>query len=433
MKRIFAILFAMLFASALFGGCGGETTGTPGRTLRADTATEATTKPQASGELGPLTKDIFAIYTKGGTYHVKYVGPMAGGGLTTDEVYAKGGNLAMMAPGEEYNRIVIKDGWYYQVSDGRKAVIKTPLADIAGYPIPPDTASMNYVGSGKADFMGEELDYDEYSHADGFHAFYFVKDDKLKGIRHAGDNFADVNVEYLIFEKEVPDSVFDVPANYPIVTEATSRQPTEPLVLSSNQSTTDATRNPTPEKTHTSVGQVQSTNQGGGASSPVTYNPIRGDWPEYKNASEVVEKADLVFEGKVTGISFQVLDARTSLPPTSDTEEWNRSLHTVYDVEIISTYKGSAQGRIQVKMDGGIRGVRVDEQLKVLGADASKGIPVVEGMPVLAIGKTYLFVVKKNGTFPASILNTNQSVYDLANSSAKQSNISANDVIAIFE
>ena len=176
---------------------------------------------------------------------------------------------------------------------------------------------------------------------------------------------------------------------------ATSKQPTEPLVLSSNQSTTDATRNPTPEKTHTSVGQVQSTNQGGGTSSPVTYNPIRGDWPEYKSASEVVEKANLVFEGKVIGISFQVLDARTSLPPTSDTEEWNRSLHTVYDVEIISTYKGSAQGRIQVKMDGGIRGVRVDEQLKVLGADASKGIPVVDGMPVLAIGKTYLFAYWK--------------------------------------
>jgi|GEM_PF-4398476 len=193
-----------------------STTDTPGRTLRADTPTETTQKPQASGELGPLTKDVFAVYTEGGTYHVKFVGPMAGGGLTTDEVYAKGGNLALMAPGEEYDRIVIKDGWYYQVSDDRKAVIKTPLADIAGYPIPPNTAYLSYVGSGKADFMGEALDYDEYSHIDGFHAFYFVKGGVLKGVRHTEDGFGDINVEYLTFDKEVPDNVFDVPAEYTV-------------------------------------------------------------------------------------------------------------------------------------------------------------------------------------------------------------------------
>ena len=166
--------------------------------------------------------------------------------------------------------------------------------------------------------------------------------------------------------------------------------------------------------------------------SPVSYNSIHGDWPQYKNASEVVGKADLVFEGKVTGISFQVLDMRTSLPPTRDTEEWNRSIYTIYDVEITTVYKGNEQRTIQVRMDGGLREYRVNDQLKALGADASKGIPVVEGMPVLAIGKTYLFAVSKIAGLPAFILNTNQSVYDLANPSAKQSNVSVNDVIAIF-
>jgi len=222
MKRIFTILIIAMLSAALFAGCGStdapnpaeKTTDTPGRTMQAETPAETTLKPQSSGELGALTKDIFAVYTKGGTYHVKYVSPMAGGGRTTDDIYAKGGNLAMLAPDEEVNRFVIKDGWYYQVDDSRKTVIKTPLEDIAGYPIPPDTACLSYTGSGRADFMGEALDYDEYSHIDGFRALYFVKDGKLKGIRHAEDGFGNHDVEYLVFEEEVPDSVFEIPANY---------------------------------------------------------------------------------------------------------------------------------------------------------------------------------------------------------------------------
>ena len=221
MKRIFAVLLAMTLAAALFAGCGaateegGETTAAP-RTTSAGSPEVTATPEETHGELGPLTKGIFAIYTAGGTYHVKYVGPMAGGGESTDDIYAKGGNLALMAPGEEYNRMIIKEGYYYQVNDDRKAVIKTPLDDIAGYPIPPDTAELRYIGSGRADFKGEELDYDEYYHSAGFQAFYFVKDGVLKGIRHAENGFAFVEVQYLVFEAEVPDSVFDIPANYTV-------------------------------------------------------------------------------------------------------------------------------------------------------------------------------------------------------------------------
>jgi len=96
-------------------------------------------------------------------------------------------------------------------------------------------------------------------------------------------------------------------------------------------------------------------------------------------------------------------------------------------------YKGDERRTIQVVMNGGLRDVRVDEQLRVLDEDAPKGIPLVAGMPVLANGKTYLFAVKKSGTLPAFILNPNQSIFDLANPSVKQANVSANDVIALFE
>jgi len=226
MKRIFAALLAMMLAAALFTACGpaeDETTHAP-RTTMAGSASEATAAPEALGELGPLTKEIFAVYTAGGTYHVKYVGPMAGGGESTDEVYAKGGSLAMMWPDDpDYNRAVIKDDWCTLVNDDQKTAKKIPLEELAGYPIPPDLAAMRFVGSGRAEFRGEELDYDEYYYANGlrpendFQAFYFVKDGKLKGFRHAWEG-GSTEVEYLVFEAEAPDSVFDIPADY-IVTE----------------------------------------------------------------------------------------------------------------------------------------------------------------------------------------------------------------------
>ncbi|MCL2300199.1 MAG: hypothetical protein FWC27_08665 [Firmicutes bacterium] len=197
---------------------GGETRHTPGRTMRADTPTEASVNSQApAGALGALTRDIFAVYTEGGTYHVKYVEPMAGGGFATTEVYAKDGMLTILCPDDpDIDRIVLKDGYFYQVSDSRKTAIKAPIDEIGGYPIPPNLAELSFVGSGKAVFNGEELDYDEYRHQDGFRALYFVKDGKLKRIRHAGDDFAAFDVEYLVFEAQAPDSVFDIPAAYKI-------------------------------------------------------------------------------------------------------------------------------------------------------------------------------------------------------------------------
>ncbi|MDR2687254.1 MAG: hypothetical protein LBB75_05835, partial [Oscillospiraceae bacterium] len=84
--------------------------------------------------------------------------------------------------------------------------------DNFSYPSPPDLAAMRFIGSGRADLLGEELDYDKYS-AEDYHAFLFVKDGTLKGIRYAADGFTN-DVEYLIMEKEVPDSVFDIPADY---------------------------------------------------------------------------------------------------------------------------------------------------------------------------------------------------------------------------
>ena len=58
----------------------------------------------------------------------------------------------------------------------------------------------------------------------------------------------------------------------------------------------------------------------------VDYNTMSADWPIYKDVTELTEAANVILLGKVTGISFQVLDDRTAQPPSEETEEENRSL-----------------------------------------------------------------------------------------------------------
>lgn len=202
------ILALCLGCMALLACC--ATTEPPGET------TNTAQVQQHTDELGPLTKDILTSYNSG-NYHVKYEGEMAGGGRATTEVFAKDGNLALMCPEDDFNREIIKNGFFYRVNDSQKQVAVMSLDEAnPSPPVPPDISALRYVGSGTAEFMGEKLDCDEYSHTAGYQAIYFVKDGTLKGIRHVSDGFA-IDVKYLIFEAQAPDSAFDIPTDYEII------------------------------------------------------------------------------------------------------------------------------------------------------------------------------------------------------------------------
>lgn len=166
----------------------------------------------------------------------------------------------------------------------------------------------------------------------------------------------------------------------------------------------------------------------------ITYSRIKADWHIYQDAQELVEASVLVVLGKVTGISFQVLDQRTALLPTEKTEEWNRSLYTMYDIDIITMYKGSPIKSTQVRMIGGLKDSYLEEQVAVLGKDIEKGIPLMEDMPEIKIGETYLFALYQYEDTAPTLLNLEQSVFDLHELDKKDrfSFISVKDVISYF-
>ena len=166
----------------------------------------------------------------------------------------------------------------------------------------------------------------------------------------------------------------------------------------------------------------------------VKYNTMSADWPIYKDVKELVEAANVILLGKVTDISFQVLDDRTAQPPSEETEEWNRSLNTIYDVDVITLYKGDSLENVKIRMLGRQQNVRVEEQLAALGEDAEKRIPIMEGMPEIKIGETYLFVLYQYKDTMPTLVNVEQGVYELHDPLAKDkySFISPKDIISYF-
>lgn len=166
----------------------------------------------------------------------------------------------------------------------------------------------------------------------------------------------------------------------------------------------------------------------------VAYTVMSADWPVYENTQALMDAGNLVLLGEVTGISFQILDIVTAEPPTDASLPGNCYLHTIYDVSVASLYQGTASDTIQVRMLGGRKDYNVKEQRSLLDAQAQSEIPLLEGMPDLEIGETYLFVLHQYESAMPTPVNVEQGVYSLDDPSAKDSYsyVSPQEIIAFF-
>lgn len=150
-----------------------------------------------------------------------------------------------------------------------------------------------------------------------------------------------------------------------------------------------------------------------------TYSKMSGDWPAYGNVKELIEKADIVFIGKVKEFNFQILDGTTALPATETTPDISRTLYTIYDIEVITPLKGNITDIENLRVMGGRTDCRTEEQLQII--KEGKADAFISGIPILAeykdvqceIGESYLFVLRQFETGVPTILNPEQSIYKL--------------------
>lgn len=149
----------------------------------------------------------------------------------------------------------------------------------------------------------------------------------------------------------------------------------------------------------------------------VPYLSMSADWPVYFSSEELIEQADIVFTGKVTEISFAVLDSTNGLPVTTSTEKHNRNLYTLYHVDVIDSYKGVSTKTLTFMVDGGLSNYNESTQMKLMKDNdarfADEGIPIWDGYDGYEVGKSYLFLLSAvENTYPV-LINIEQSVYPL--------------------
>ncbi len=160
----------------------------------------------------------------------------------------------------------------------------------------------------------------------------------------------------------------------------------------------------------------------------------------YETPDELADAADMVFIGKVKSLSFEVLDFRTGLPPTAQTEEHDKMLYTNYTVEILKSYKGNASGTFTFKEYGGIRDRHIDEQIialsKVKEHPTISDISVAEDENyILEEEHTYLLSLHKLDSGSFCLLNPDkQSAFPVENAEEKDQYgyLSVKDVISYF-
>lgn len=175
------------------------------------------------------------------------------------------------------------------------------------------------------------------------------------------------------------------------------------------------------------------------STSETEYAFLSADWAYYADTKELLERANIVYIGRITGISFAMLD-NNALPVTEKQDVQLHWFRTIYDVEVLSLYKGEVAENTQFRVMGGIKGYREEEQRNLL--DKYNLISPEQGLPIwdpaqenytgYKIGETYLFVLHQFETGIPTILNFEQSSFDLHNPFIGSNNLSAKDIISNF-
>lgn len=159
----------------------------------------------------------------------------------------------------------------------------------------------------------------------------------------------------------------------------------------------------------------------------VKYESFSHDYPYYNTVSDLANKANQVFSGKVTNISFEMLDLRTMQPVKADEDSQRAMICTIYEIEAEEVYAGTPT-IVKLRIEGGIPSSLEQEQITLLGSDT---IPVMEGAPVLEVGSNYLFALyHEDGSEYSSILNPMQSIYTEDNVNTDR--VSGADIISYF-
>ncbi|MDX9916641.1 MAG: hypothetical protein RBT15_01340 [Gudongella sp.] len=179
---------------------------------------------QKSDLEGRLTKEFFSI-VEGNSYTMQYTIISDVGGEEQEariNFTMDGDNYAMRFESDEGSSdTIVKDGVMYMVVHDERMVIEFPAMDIQfsednlSDPMDVDPDELVFVTSGKTEFAGKMMDYEEYT---GFDTTvrYFFDGKRLAGFESLYDDDRSIVIVDK-FENGVDSSMFEIPSDYQIM------------------------------------------------------------------------------------------------------------------------------------------------------------------------------------------------------------------------
>lgn len=171
-----------------------------------------------------------------------------------------------------------------------------------------------------------------------------------------------------------------------------------------------------------------------GTDTSVQFGSIEVDWQWYSSAEQLIEHGDIIVSGKVTDISFAMLDKYTGKVVDANVNDSESELCTIFHVDVITPYKGCDEETLQIRMEGGLENYMVDEQIEVLKEHGGNVINYLSDPPKIELGEEYLFILGQfEDTLPC-IINSFQTAFPLKDRTSKEkySNASVDDIIWQF-
>lgn len=170
------------------------------------------------------------------------------------------------------------------------------------------------------------------------------------------------------------------------------------------------------------VGIGVKVSRSGGSKDKTNVTILQTDYPEYDTASELAEAADLIFQGTVSNVKYQMLDVRTEKDQDAGLSETEAIPYTLYTIDVEKVYKGPLkEPTITIKRPGGKFG---------------NNEYIAENASEILTGRDYLFIAESYENSYPSLLNPTQSSYDMGApqdaEKKKKSNITAADILALF-
>ena len=158
----------------------------------------------------------------------------------------------------------------------------------------------------------------------------------------------------------------------------------------------------------------------------------------YKDETALIDRSTFIILGKVTDISFEVLNIRLLLNPENKPPRY--FFHTVYTIDVIESYKGDCKEGFKIRKLGGLASYKEKEQLELIEANKNYlydaetieeignnwSIPIYSETVDIKEGTTYIFMLNEYGY----LLNSRQALYELSNPFEDHNTLTLHNVLS---